>query len=424
MNLYRPALALLAFLTVNQPASAVPEPRYTVRDLGATAGAASRPFGINQSGAICGLNRTNVSGVDVFFAYRTDSGSWSNIGTLGRNYSRPTGIGNGGHIVGSSSNSAGQLRAFLWTPGGTDGVVSNPAMKDLGTLGGNRSEANGVNSHGQATGSARTHTNEQAFFFNGTNLVNIGAVVSNVLKAPWSYGFGVNDHGDVAGVAYNNNFSTQYGFLYSNGLVTTVTTPSTNPVFPLAINNARQITGYASQGGFDNAVRWSGGVATILATPPNHFSYGYAINNKGHVVGTFTPDDQQTNARAFIAIADTIIDLNTLTDSTGTNWVLFEARGINDAGQIVGLGRRNTSTRNFLLQPHPVVEEVAAAGSSFVVRFDAVNRGTYTVESVTSLLSTNWIVSPGAVTGTGASASFTNNTGAAAAYWRLKGGLP
>src|SRR5205823_2335405 len=56
-----------------------------------------------------------------------------------------------------------------------------------------------------------------------------------------------------------------------------------------------------------------------------------AINSFDRVVGssthafTWTPDEG-------------ILDLNDLLDSSGANWILTGARGINDSGQIVGSG--------------------------------------------------------------------------------------
>src|SRR5262249_467251 len=60
------------------------------------------------------------------------------LGTLGDSYlhSVADAINNTtGQVVGSSEVDATSLRhPFLWTAGGTDGVPSNPQMKDLGTL--------------------------------------------------------------------------------------------------------------------------------------------------------------------------------------------------------------------------------------------------------------------------------------------------
>jgi hypothetical protein len=47
-----------------------------------------------------------------------------------------------------------------------------------------------------------------------------------------------------------------------------------------------------------------------------------------------------------------MIDLNLLIDPT-TGWVLNEASGINESGQIVGWGLHNGQTRAFLITPVP-----------------------------------------------------------------------
>src|SRR5205823_4673468 len=94
-----------------------------------------------------------------------------------------------------------------------------------------------------------------------------------------------------------------------------------------------------------------------------------AINSFDRVVGSST--------HAFRWTADEgILDLSGLLDSSGTNWVVTVARGINDSGQIVGIGTFDADgpggsapvTHAFLLTP--IVPEPSAwliPSAAFVV---------------------------------------------------------
>ena len=53
---------------------------------------------------------------------------------------------------------------------------------------------------------------------------------------------------------------------------------------------------------------------------------------------------------AFLWSRESMRDLNALIPS-GSGWVLSEANGVNDAGQIVGYGTHNGDVRAFLLNP-------------------------------------------------------------------------
>lgn len=72
-------------------------------------------------------------------------------------------------------------------------------------------------------------------------------------------------------------------------------------------------------------------VFTDLGHADDLGSRANAINGRGVVVGS-------------------IMDLNTV-ESVPSGWVLTEARGINNVGQIVGLGGFGGSERAFLLTP-------------------------------------------------------------------------
>ena len=76
-------------------------------------------------------------------------------------------------------------------------------------------------------------------------------------------------------------------------------------------------------------------------------SRALAVNKSGRVVGWSEVTGGETHA--FLFSGSSMKDLNAFTPNSG--WVLQQATGINDGGQIVGTGIHNGNTRGFLLTP-------------------------------------------------------------------------
>jgi probable HAF family extracellular repeat protein len=340
---------------------------YTVTDLGTYADKAgqtlSGPRAINSAGQIAGINVIGGSYRGLVYG-----GSWTNLGTLGGTDSYAAAINNSARVVGYSLNGSGLDHAFLWTPGGTGGVPGNVQMKDLGTLGGNSSEAYSINQTGQITGYAQNGQNDRAFLYGGGVMTDIGSRLGSSL--PNSYGFGINDSGHVTGTAYNSSFSVAHAFFYNSTTAVDIGSLGQG-AYGLAINNNDQITGYSTtSASVDHAFRYTSGVLKDLGTLGGHWSYGNGINNSNVIVGGSFIDAADSIYHAFIASGNSASDLNTNLDSSGTGWVLVEARAINDAGQIVGVGTLGGANHGFLLTPslkitrQPTNITVACQGSA------------------------------------------------------------
>jgi probable HAF family extracellular repeat protein len=320
---------------------------YTVTDLGTYTDKAgqtlSGPRTINSIGQLAGINVIGSSYRALIYG-----GSWTNLGTLGGTDSYAAGINSSARVVGYSLNASALDHAFLWTPGGTGGVPGNVQMKDLGTLGGNSSEAYAINQAGQITGYAQNGQNDRAFLYSGGVMTDIGARLGSSL--PNSYGYGINDSAHVTGTAYNSSFSVAHAFFY-NGTTAVDIGSLGQGANGLAINNNDQITGYSTtSAGVDHALRYASGVLTDLKTLGGDYSYGNGINNSNVIVGgSFTDAGKNLIYHAFIASGNSVSDLNTNLDSSGSGWVLVEARAINDAGQIVGVGTLGGVNHGFLL---------------------------------------------------------------------------
>jgi probable HAF family extracellular repeat protein len=186
---------------------------------------------------------------------------------------------------------------------------------DLGSLGGGGTSPRGINSAGQVVGCSNTAGGVQHAFI-------------------WNPGNGMTDLGTLGG-----------------------------PACALGINAVGQVVGQLDIGnGHNDAFLWSAGVMTDLGTLGGRDSWASAINGTGQVVGgSFTASNDQ---HAFLCSAGVMTDLGTLTGLSGaasdarsistggvvppgSGWLLVQAFGINDTGQIVGVGDQG----GFLLNP-------------------------------------------------------------------------
>ena len=128
------------------------------------------------------------------------------------------------------------------------------------------------------------------------------------------------------------------------------------------VNKLGQVVGQSGLPGnmAFHAFLWSEGVMTDLGTLPGDFvSWAETINDSAQAVGASF--DASGNARAVVWENGAITDLNMLIPP-GSPWLLWEALGNNDRGQIVGPAF-NTMTgefQSYLLTPcdekHPNIE--------------------------------------------------------------------
>jgi probable HAF family extracellular repeat protein len=116
------------------------------------------------------------------------------------------------------------------------------------------------------------------------------------------------------------------------------------------VNDRGQVTGLAyTNNGSGHAFISNGSTLIDLGTFAGAFSttWGFGINNFGVVVGQST---FQSTYHAFVYSGGKIKDLNKLIPS-GSGWTLLSADGINDAGQIVGLGTLKGQEHAYMLTP-------------------------------------------------------------------------
>jgi len=158
------------------------------------------------------------------------------------------------------------------------------------------------------------------------------------------------------GWAYAAGNAATHAFLYSNGAMSDLGTLGGAGSWASGINSNGQVVGYSATAGnaATHAFLYSNGAMSDLGTLGGVGSWATGINNNGQVVG-YSATAGNAAEHAFLYSGGSMLDLNNLL-SPGLGWMLSEARGINDLGQIVGTGTINGQYHAFLMTP------VAVAG--------------------------------------------------------------
>jgi probable HAF family extracellular repeat protein len=295
------------------------KPEYVFIDLGVLQQNVSYGAAINDHGEIVGSGRGTNDNFDAF------------IFSQGRNRYLGLGSGAAALTINNSGQIAGydQSRAFILTNGGIRYFEY-----------GNHSHFRRLNNLGWAVGEARNRDGfgEEPMLFDLEG-------VSFLDRGNTAYATGLNDLGVAVG-----SMDGISGFRYSKAA-------GKQPVslsLPWDINNRGDIVGNASR--FPAMIR--NGVQSILATPQRREGSAYGINEKGEIVGVYGANSDR---RAALWSDGKFYDLNTRVRN-GTNWVLLEAKGINERGDIVGDAMRwlGEGQHAFLLRRLPKADETNA----------------------------------------------------------------
>lgn len=218
--------------------------------------------------------------------------------SFGGDASYASGINASGHITGDSTT-LGEAEDHAW-------LLRHGAVQDLGTLGGTVSAGIAINEDDLVVGYAFTKDNaeQHAAMWHGT-IRDLGTLGGTAAQAS-----AVNEDGAIAGSSTLPGDAVQHAFVYRHGHMVDI-----HPA------------------GF----------------PQNSTASG--MNNRGDIVGNASPtlDDHFAGNLALLWHRGNAVDLNTqIADPT---WQLFRAAGINDRGQIVGVGKHNGVVRAFILTP-------------------------------------------------------------------------
>jgi len=296
---------------------------YTITDLG-TLGSDrdSKAIGINDCGQVVGYSGWVQGPEEGRRAFLWDStNGMQNLGTLGGNHSEAYAINNAGQIVGRSTLASGEgdVRGFLWV---------KRSITNLGTLAGGWTEAHGINNSGQIVGYSVFSSSVTAFLWENGSMSNLESLTGN------SHGYAINENLQIVG------YVDSIAFMWEDSNVTSLGTLGGSYSFAWDISDSGWIVGNSGvSGSLSHAFLWADGMMTDLGN-----GIAEAINDLGQVVGSPSLGLWENGT------ATPLLDL--LIENPG--WYDLYGRNINNSGQIVGEGSiANGDIHAFLMTPIP-----------------------------------------------------------------------
>jgi probable HAF family extracellular repeat protein len=297
----------------------------------------NRAYDINNNGQVVGY--AHGSDGETLYIYadgkvtvpfrRADGWAW------GR------GLNDRGSIVGAVCEGCEFPSAFIYRNGTFEGLRGLPGYDAY---------AQAINNAGQVIGRAGDYHVGNYYGF----LYSKGKVITFFPDANHSTADAINEAGYVVGTFEDYAYNVKT-FIYQGGRTRVLPVPPLT--FPTSINRWTHIVGSVGFAGVGRAFRLRAGVMEDLgALGDGESSWASAINDAGRVVGTSGHAPDFTRPRAFIHVAGRMHDLNTLTRGRG-GFVLQNATGINNPGQIIGSGAypgEPVGSRPFLLNPIPM----------------------------------------------------------------------
>ena len=280
---------------------------------------------------------------------------------------------------GVAINASGQVlvrgdnyTAILWSAGTSTQIANDFYSSGEVSV----PERNALNDSGQVVGYALDAADENRYFVwssgSGMTEVSVGDIVE--VQA-------INNFGSVVGQAANN------GFVWSNGSTTALTTPYNNGSYAYAINSSGQVLGRAYDSDWNSvAVRWeSNGDMTLIGD----LGMGFvgAINDSGHVVGgNYHQGSGSTRATYWDGTTTTFLGAFGATDDSG-------AYGINSLGDVVGYNEGGQDEA--FLYTSGAMYNLNTLAASFLVPQDGMSVGFTRLESAIGINDAGQIIGIG-----------------------------
>jgi probable HAF family extracellular repeat protein len=346
--------ALLIFLLPSAGRVGAEAPLYTVQDLGTIEGAVPQVTGINASGEASGF--AVVNGVQRAVRFR--DGAWSYVPGLPTDVNTVAlAINDHGDVVGSRI-AAGQPRAYRYTD--ATGVVEFIAPLPGGTV----TTGMAINNNGEIVGQANVPGGTRAY----RAAPGFPAVALPTLGGTLGTACGINDNGQVVGTSQLANTKQHAYRADPDGTITDLGTfdGASGSSNACGIDADGHVSGQAQGGGAPRAFLFAGGLMNLDAFGGTSSTAQATAN--GTTVGFFNLN----GPRAFAHTEkEGSFDLNTRIPAD-SGWLLQQAKAVNAAGAIVGMGLLGGQLRAFMLTPPakdttpPTINSVTVTPSSIV----------------------------------------------------------
>lgn len=335
---------IACLLLVTAVAARGDEITYSVRDLGTLGGANSRAYAINEQGWVVGEAETAKGPLRAFLW--TPEQGMRDLGACGGEISRAYAINERGQVVGEAEDEQGRLRPFRWdSEQGLEGLPLPPGFREGFVY--------ALNNFGVLVGGGEGDAGTRALVWT----VDGVSVPGPLRERGASLAQAVNDVGEIAGQLEfepNGDYVSRAFLLGKDGLrIVAIGGSSEWSSAALALSSDGMASGYAEQSDATHAVRFSKAAdMEDLDTLDNVYSVAHDMNDEGVAVGLFVSSHEDDD-RAFVARGGAMADLNELVE-TDEPWLIVEARGINNRGEIVGYALLRERERAVLLEPRAV----------------------------------------------------------------------
>ena len=234
------------------------------------------------------------------------------------------GINRFGEIVGTESSSTQvqtggyQTDSFAWT---SDGFTIFDKIRST------YSQANGVNANGYIVGDYRD-SNVGGNIFHGYIIKN---GIFSTFDVPGSGGTSIqtiNDLGTIGG-GYDNSYGNGFGFTDNNGVLRKFSYGDGTATVVTGINNHGDIAGFFHDNGLVSGFAIINGVFEAINVPGSYYTTVWGINDNNQVVGDYFTGASVRHGFVYTDYKYYNIEFPGYENTT-------VARGINDAGVIVG----------------------------------------------------------------------------------------
>jgi uncharacterized membrane protein len=328
--------------------------------IAALAGGNCGPSSINDVSSVAG----SCDGAAVVWV----GGAAKGLGRLaGGTFSDAAYINSMGVTVGDGDTGNGRPQSWVTAPAGLYNIFPNNGgnthalfIAENGYIGGyyTKSLSGGVSGwHGaiwvqDPKDPRKYRETDLPFLPGGINSKYSGAVPQAFNQLGQAAGYGENDQIGQHAVFWNNDAS--------HSIVDLGVFGSDWSSLGFAMNDAGQVVGESHPPASSRAILWNNDAAHTAIELPllagDNYGSAHAINNLGHVVGTSsyaTPGTWNVLSTRYVIWRDGgVFDLQSLLDPvSGAGWTITYVAGMNNLGQLVGIGLQEGTPAVFVMTP-------------------------------------------------------------------------